>query len=157
MRSLSFLVLLDIFIWVPFGILIGYISTQLPLSFLKRDMYPTNPKTDTRLQKYLKIKSWKDKLPEAGATFDGGVSKKQLSMQSVEGVERFIYETRRAEFVHIYAPVICFLYFFFNPLWLALLMFAICILLNLPFTLIQRYNRARCLRILSKLGKDGPR
>lgn len=150
MRSLSFLVLLDIFIWVPFGILIGYISTQLPLSFLKHNMFPTNTKTDIRLQKYLRIKSWKDKLPEAGATFDGGVSKKQLSMKTKEGVERFIYETRRAEFVHIFAPVICFVYFFFNPAWLAILMFGICIILNAPFALIQRYNRTRCLRILEK-------
>ncbi len=148
MKSLSFLVLIDIFVWVRFGMLIGCISTKLPKSFLQRNMYPTNGKTIIRLEKFLKIKSWKDKLPEAGATFDGGVSKKHLTMKTKEGIEAFIIETRRAEFVHVYAPVICFVYFIYNPWWLAVLMLGICVLLNLPFQLIQRYNRARCLRIL---------
>ena len=153
MKNNVMLVFIDIFIWVPFGILVGYKSTQLPKGILKYDIFPTNEKTQKRLQKYLKIRKWKDKLPEAGATFDGGVSKKQLSMKTKEGVHAFIIETRRAELVHIVAPLICPVYYLYNPWWLATFMFGVCIILNLPFALIQRFNRARCLKILDSNNK----
>ena len=50
-----------------------------------------------RYRRWLRINRWKDRLPEAGALFAGGVSKRQLPSYDVAGLELFVRETRRAE------------------------------------------------------------
>jgi glycosyl-4,4'-diaponeurosporenoate acyltransferase len=99
----------------------------------------------------LRIKRWKDRLPEAGALFAGGFSKRDLTSHDRAHLERFAAETRRAEAVHwmILATVVVFPLF---VVWYALIPNVIYALAaNVPFIMIQRYNRARLERIIARL------
>jgi len=103
-----------------------------------------------RLYERFRIRSWKDRLPEAGALFAGGTSKRHLPDRSTDGLERFLVETRRAELGHWLALMAGPAAVAWNPPAGAVAMVAYGVLVNAPFIAIQRYNRQRIQRILTR-------
>ena len=61
------------------------------------------------------IHRWKDRLPEAGALFAGGVSKRELPGRDADGLRTFVRETRRAELTHWWAMACSPLFLLWNP------------------------------------------
>ena len=101
--------------------------------------------------KKLKIKKWKDKLPQYVAK--DGFSKKQLgniSELSTDYIKRFIVETCRGEWDHLMCCMYGIVSFIINPPAYAAMFSGIVIACNLPFIAIQRYNRIRLLRVYKK-------
>lgn len=98
----------------------------------------------------LHINLWKDHLPQHIGK--DGFSKKILNKYnnlSYEYINEFIHETCRAEWYHKCCLSGCILFLLINPIFTyKLLFFFLTIIINLPFILIQRYNRIR----LNKLG-----
>ncbi len=103
----------------------------------------------------LHIHRWKDRLPEAGALFEGGVSKRELPARDVEGLRTFVRETRRAELAHWWALSCSPLFLLWNPPLPAVLLVAYGVLVNVPFIVIQRYNRSRTMPLLARLERRG--
>jgi glycosyl-4,4'-diaponeurosporenoate acyltransferase len=101
-------------------------------------------------QRIWKIKTWKDKLPEAGAFFAGGVAKNKLGRSDYQTIHSFYYETIRAEFSHWLPWIFTWTFFLWNSADIAVWMPPIGLFGNLPFILIQRYNRARIEILLEK-------
>lgn len=102
--------------------------------------------------KKLKIKKWKDKVPQYIAK--DGFSKKEmknLSSMSKAYIERFISETCRGEWDHLACCAYSVVSFLINPPFYAIMFSLIVIVCNLPFIAIQRYNRMRLLRVYKKL------
>lgn len=102
--------------------------------------------------KKLKIKKWKDKLPQYIAK--NGFSKKQLkniSEMEPTYIQKFISETCRGEWDHLICCAYVPMSFWINPLPYAILFSCIVVFCNLPFIAIQRYNRLRLLRLYKKL------
>ena len=100
----------------------------------------------------LKIKKWKDKLPQYVAK--NGFSKKQMkNLSELEPtyIKEFISETCRGEWDHLMCCAYVLFSFWINPLYYAILFSCIVIFCNLPFIAIQRYNRLRLLRLHKKL------
>ena len=97
----------------------------------------------------LKIKLWKDKIPQY--IMKNGFSKKKISNLNIDYLKDFISETYRGEINHfICCLIIPFLFFISTKK--SFLVFSILILLgNVPFLLVQRYNRLRIRRIILKL------
>ncbi|MGC3953039.1 MAG: hypothetical protein QM804_02100 [Propionicimonas sp.] len=97
----------------------------------------------------LRIDRWKDKLPslKTAARF----SKKRLSAASHRYLDRFVTETCRAESNHLRAIGAVMVMRLWTPvdLWSVCLMLAI--VGNLPFIMIQRYNRPRLMRALERI------
>ena len=95
----------------------------------------------------LKIQLWKDKVPQ----YIGkeGFSKQHLTDVSVEYLDRFITETCRGEWLHWKDCLCAVVTLLINPLMVGVLMSFFILLANLPFALIQRYNRFR-LQVLRK-------
>ncbi len=102
-------------------------------------------------QRRLRIKSWKDKLPQRVP--DGGFSKEHLDGVTVAYLDRFILETCRGEWIHfsnfLLAGVL--LLFVSGPLKIPCAL-AIA-LLHLPYVAIQRYNRFRLVRYRDRLAR----
>ncbi|WGL52609.1 hypothetical protein P5P86_02010 [Nocardioides sp. BP30] len=98
----------------------------------------------------LHIHRWKDRLPEAGGLF-GGVSKRHLPTYDVEGLALFARETRRAELAHLWAMACGPLFVLWNPPLASALLIAYGVLVNLPFIVIQRYNRARIQALATRV------
>ena len=99
-------------------------------------------------ERWLRIKAWKDVLPEAGSWL-GGESKRALPTHDRAGLTRFVPELGRAETVHWVSLATGPLHLLWCPTWLGLCMVAFGFG-NLPFVAVQRYNRARIQRALAR-------
>jgi glycosyl-4,4'-diaponeurosporenoate acyltransferase len=132
----------------------GWLAHRIPLTRLQDDgpLLRLRPaEAGGRIyERRLGIQRWKDRLPEAGALFDGGVSKRALPGRDTPALQRFVAETRRAERAHWWAvagaPVIALC----NPPVGAAAMLLYGVASNGPFIAVQRYNRARLLRLLAR-------
>jgi glycosyl-4,4'-diaponeurosporenoate acyltransferase len=128
----------------------GYTAHRLPLARLQRDGWLLRPRRiedGGRLYaRRLRIRRWKDHLPEAGALFAGGVSKRRLTVD----LERFVAETRRAEIAHWLALAGTPVFALWNPPIGVVLMTVYGVAANLPCIAVQRYNRPRAQRALAR-------
>jgi glycosyl-4,4'-diaponeurosporenoate acyltransferase len=133
----------------------GYAVHRLRLARLRRDSWLLRPRPferhGRRYEQALHIQRWKDHLPEAGGLFAGGVSKRHLAgTVGRAGLDRFVAETRRAEYGHWLAIAGSPLFALWNPLSGLVLMTAYSVVVNAPFIAVQRYNRQRAQRILAR-------
>lgn len=100
----------------------------------------------------LHIKLWKDSLPQYVGK--NGFSKKNLNKYtdlSHEYINEFIHETCRAEWYHTFCLSGCIIFLLINKTFVCKLLFSsLSIAINLPFILIQRYNRIRLNRLNTK-------
>lgn len=152
------LVLVDVAAWGFFHAVTGYAAHRLDERRLARDGWLLRPRSfedGGRWYRRLRIDRWKDRLPEAGATFEGGISKRTLPARDADGLQvglqTFVRETRRAELGHWWALACSPLFVLWNPPLAATLLVAYGVLVNLPFIAIQRYNRFRTQRLLGRL------
>ena len=79
----------------------------------------------------------------------------ELPARDVEGLRTFVRETRRAELTHWWAMACAPLFVLWNPPVAAALLVAYGVLVNLPFVLIQRYNRFRTVPLVERLERRG--
>jgi len=99
-------------------------------------------------QRLFKVRSWKAALPELSDFFKKLFPKKKIKAFDTEYLQSYITESCRAELTHFCIIGITLLF----PLWaglsVSLIIIYISVLLNLPFIVIQRYNRPRIQRLL---------
>jgi glycosyl-4,4'-diaponeurosporenoate acyltransferase len=100
----------------------------------------------------LRVHRWKDALPEAGSFFSGGFSKRALRHRDPEYLRRFLTETCRAELSHWLAVTLGLNFFLRNPWYVGLIMLVYGLATNLPFILVQRYNRLRLRAVVARYG-----
>lgn len=144
---------LNVALWAGAQVSAGYAAHRLPLDRLQRDGWLLRLRRFEAggrwYERRLRIRRWKDRVPEAGAFFAGGMTKRTLPARRDGGLERFVAETRRAELAH-WASFACLP---FCIIWNELLGVAVMLLyglvVNLPPIAIQRYNRARLTRVLT--------
>lgn len=92
----------------------------------------------------LKIKAWKDKIPEMGHT--AGFSKKSIASTEVAYLKKFLSETCFAEVLHGLAailPLSALFFFPFRDYYFVVPILLVNLFLNSLSYLIQRYNRYR--------------
>jgi glycosyl-4,4'-diaponeurosporenoate acyltransferase len=100
-------------------------------------------------QQYFHIRSWKDLVPEMGNQF----SKDHMTGTSEEYLNQFALECTRAELCHAFALFLAIPLIlesdpsFFQ--WATLYS----LLANVPFIMIQRYNRPRFEKLLNQRGR----
>jgi len=85
-------------------------------------------------------RSWK-------VLFSPSFDKSHLTRFDRDYLARFILETCRAELAHVLPFLFYPLCLLWNPWPANLIMFLYAVLANVPFILIQRYNRARLLAL----------
>jgi glycosyl-4,4'-diaponeurosporenoate acyltransferase len=147
---------LNVAAWAVWSVLIGWIGHRRPAAAFAVDRWWSRPRAFEAggrwYERHLRIKSWKDRLPEAGALFAGGRSKRALS--AGEGrraaLDRFVVETRRAEWVHLVIPALVPVFGVWNDPWVLLVMAAYAVVANGPCLVVQRYNRARATSALRR-------
>jgi glycosyl-4,4'-diaponeurosporenoate acyltransferase len=140
----------DIVGWGLAHAVTGYAAHRIPSRRLASDhgvLRLHAVEREARVYEALRIRRWKDRLPEAGALFRGGVSKRALPLPGDEGRRRFAVETRRAELGHWWCFACAPLFALWNPPLGAILMVAYGAAANLPCIGVQRYNRGRLARI----------
>lgn len=101
-------------------------------------------------EEQLHIRRWKDRMPEAGGLFAGGFAKRDVAGGDTDVMQRFVAETRRAELVHWAVTAGVAVPMLWNPWWAFPVHASVAAGSNLPCIAIQRYNRARLLRVLRR-------
>lgn len=156
---LALTVVVDVIAWGFFHTITGYAAHRLSDERLSRDGWLLRPRRFEAggrfYRRRLQIHRWKDRVPEAGALFAGGLSKRHLPAHDAAGLQRFVRETRRAELAHWWAMACAPLFVLWNPPLPSVLLVAYGVLVNLPFVVIQRYNRVRIQSLLERLARRG--
>ncbi len=146
----GWIVTLNVVAWFGWSAGVGYLAHRLAPARFDSESVLTRLRGPYRrgggYERVLRIRSWKDRLPEAGAFFAGGFSKRSIRRGDVA---RYVVETRRAETVHWYAMAPTPVFAIWNPPWAMLVIALYAVAANVPCLLVQRYNRARALRVLA--------
>lgn len=153
-------VLLYSALWAGFGVVSGYVVTKIPSRWLHQDRWLLRLQAfEERGRWYdrrLRLRRWKDRLPEAGGLF-GGSSKRTVGGVDRAALAQFAVETRRAEVVHWANVVFGFTFAIWTPWPTAIAMVVFGLVVHLPFIAVQRYNRARIASILATPAPTGIR
>jgi glycosyl-4,4'-diaponeurosporenoate acyltransferase len=147
------LVLVNSAVWAVWGTAVGYAGHRLPLRVVDHDNRLTRIRRwerGGRTWERVGIRRWKDRLPEAGAFFGGGMSKRSLPGRDADDLARFAAETRRAELVHWAVLAIVPVFALWSPPLLFAAMVAYGVVANVPCIAVQRFNRARIVRVLAR-------
>lgn len=151
-RALTILV--DVIAWGAFHAVTGYAAHRLDPSRLSGDGWLLRQRRFEAAGRWyrrrLLINHWKDRLPEAGDLFHGGVTKRHLPAYDVAGLQLFARETRRAELAHWWAMGCGPVFVLWNPPLAAALLVGYGVVANLPFIAIQRYNRWRVQALIER-------
>lgn len=147
----GWIVVLNVGVWFAWSASVGYAMHRLPVARFARDSRLTRLRPFETgggwYERRLRIRRWKDRLPEAGALFASGFSKRHVARADLA---RYVAETRRAEVVHWVAMVVWPVFAIWNPPWAVGVMLGYALVANAPCLLVQRYNRARLVRILGR-------
>ncbi len=110
---------------------------------------------DGRIWRKLGVHRWKDKMPDMSRILPDMFPKRLTEMRNADMVRRLIKETMVAEFIHN-----CLSILFFIGIWLlhgctteGVCLGAFAVVCNLPYVIIQRYNRPMLMRYLRRLEK----
>jgi len=94
-------ILLDVFAWLVIHMGVSYGVTQCKPDVFDRTGWLFRARTWEKNGKiyetHLKVKTWKDRLPDAAPWFKGGVSKRTLASLNADTLERFVVETCRGK------------------------------------------------------------
>jgi glycosyl-4,4'-diaponeurosporenoate acyltransferase len=115
--------------------------TRMPAAWF----HPPSSGKDRRhfYEHVLKIKRWKDLLPDGASWFKGGFAKASLHRRDPQHLRDFHRETWRGELCHWMVLAFIPLFFLWNPWWGDLVIALYALAANLPCILVQRYNRRR--------------
>jgi glycosyl-4,4'-diaponeurosporenoate acyltransferase len=147
-------VLVSIAAWLLIGLVSGYVLHRADVARFAHDGRLTRLRRwedgGKWYQRRLRIRSWKDLLPEKGDLFRGGFSKRHLRSRSDAHLRRFVAETRRAELVHWTNMAAGPFFLIWCRPAIGAWMIVFGVVVHLPFVLIQRYNRGRLLGIIGR-------
>lgn len=101
-------------------------------------------------EKYLMVKKWKSKLPDISDFVKWRFNKKHLAESDSEYLSVFLTESCKSEFTHWMIILSTVIFAFWNDSLTTFLFFVAASLLNLPYIIIQRYNRPRLIKLLRR-------
>jgi glycosyl-4,4'-diaponeurosporenoate acyltransferase len=133
-------VALDAAVWAAWSAAVGLVASRQPVERFDHDNWLTRGRHAERAghtYERLGIRRWKAHVPEAGQLF-GGRSKRALGGATPAGLAAFA--------ILVVVPVFAL----WNPAPLMPAMVAYAIVANLPCIAIQRYNRLRINRMVSR-------
>ncbi len=135
------------------GILAHVLGEALPRRWFHWDRFPYRTfswEREGRIYEAIGIRRWKDHLPDKSKHTKKTFTKQMKGHDSIDGLVRFLQETCVAECVHWCLLLLSFPLYSYVPTVFGAAVTALYALSNLPFILIQRYNRPRLLRLLNR-------
>ena len=145
---------------ILYSALIGFLSfflgRFLPKAWFHEEQFPyaawTWEKGGRIYNDLFRIRKWQSKVPDMSRILPGFMQPKKVTEHFTEELPAMIKETCIAEFIHA-ALCLCSLPCLrLWPGWGGILFtFLYIVLGNLPFILIQRYNRPRFIKLQHKL------
>jgi len=144
----------DAFAWLFFHLAVAQGFTRMPTRWFRADGWLCRAwrwEGQGRLyERLLRLDRWKDRLPDGAGWLAGGFRKRALVQRDQDYLERFVAETCRGEIVHWVVFLCAGWFFLWNPPRIAAWMVLYGAAANVPCLLVQRYNRIRLQRLLSR-------
>lgn len=138
------------------GILAHYIGESMPRGWFSENKFPYRIyafEKNGRIYEKIGIRSWKTKLPDMSRVMRDMLPKRVTFDATSESVGALLKETCVAEFIHQCLCVLSVgIYFIWKNSTGVVLMFVF-IFCNIPFILIQRYNRPHLTSLKNRLKK----
>lgn len=132
------------------GILSHFAGQALPRAHFDPQKFPYRSadwENGGKVYEKLGIKHWKDRLPDMSKIMPDMVKKKMSAVKS-QGMDVLIAETCVAECVHWALMLLSLgIFFFWRGAWAVVFWLVYNLLGNLPFIIIQRYNRPRLVML----------
>lgn len=151
-------IILCFILWPLFQGLGAFICHKIPDRFLSPYLffYKSHKwERNGEIYKHIfKIDKWKTYLPESSSLIKGSYNKKKIANFSKDSLDQFLLESCRAEMTHWLGMTPFWIFGLFTPARVVGYMFIYALAVNLPCIMIQRYNRPRVLRLLTKLNKS---
>lgn len=136
------------------GLLSFVLGRLIPASKMNWQRFPYRSYPIERnglIYKKIGIHRWQDKVPDMSRIFVNLMPQKKMKSVDQSSLLRMIQETCIAELIH---TVLCLTGLYCMKLWRGIggiiLAMLNAVLFNLPFILIQRYNRPRLVRLYQK-------
>ena len=134
------------------GVLSFFLGRLLPKRWLHPEKFPFRTYTwEDKLWKALQIRKWQSKVPDMSTLVKKLMPEKKLTQQTVQELPLMIEETCVAELTH---GLLCIAGLFLLKIWPGtggvFLTVIYIVFGNLPFLLIQRYNRPRLQKLLAR-------
>lgn len=136
------------------GVLSHFVGEALPRGWFHPERRPWKPmhwERGGRIYDRLNIREWKDKLPDMSRILPDMVPKRIVGLANAEQLRLLSRETCVAELIHVLLMVAGFIC---TRIWTGcggLLVSIAFALGNLPYIMIQRYNRPRFVRLAAWL------
>lgn len=131
------------------GILSFIIGRLLPKGWFHADRFPYKTAAgEQKIYQALRVKSWQSKVPDMSRLFRHIMPAKKMTAETVADIPRMLEETCVAELTHTLLSILGLAMLWLWPGWGGIIVTIIYILLgNVPFIIIQRYNRPRLQRL----------
>ncbi|MDD2534066.1 MAG: hypothetical protein PHC86_05150 [Eubacteriales bacterium] len=157
--SILLTIMFDFLAWLLIHLGFAWLTLHMPNQWFATDnalFRIRNWERDGRLwDEIFHLKKWKEHLPDGAGFFKHGYAKKRLVSVDARNLDRFVLEARRAELTHWLAILPAPLFFLWNPPWAGWFMILYALVANLPFILLQRYNRPRFSRLIKRIQLRG--
>lgn len=131
------------------GVLSFVLGRLVPKAWFHADKFPyRTSESEQKIFKALRVKSWQAKAPDMSRIFKRIMPEKKMTAETVADVPRMLEETCVAELTHALLSVLGLAMLWIWPGIGGIIVTAVYILLgNVPFIIIQRYNRPRLQRL----------
>ena len=136
------------------GVLSHVIGEAIPRRIFHADRFPFAPwkwERNGAVYEKIRIRAWKDRLPDMSRVMKKMVPKRFPEFPTVDSVQRLIAETCVAEATHAVLCLVAPVIWLFWKNYVGVILSGVVILCNLPFILIQRYNRPTLIALCARL------
>ncbi len=144
----------SVFYVVIWGMLSHFIGEALPRKWFKYDRFPFTPRKwekNGTVYERIRIQDWKDHMPDMSRIMKNMVPKRVGFCPTSEQVRTLVVETCVAEVTHTALCLIAPGVWFFWKNGTGIFLSCMVVLGNLPFILIQRYNRPALVALAQRL------
>lgn len=138
------------------GILAHYVGESLPRSLFSEYRFPYRSfkwEKGGKIYKYMHIKKWKNRLPDMSRIMRDMLPKRVTYDATSENIGALIKETCVAECIHYWLCVFAVGIYLIWKDYVGIILSVLFIVCNIPFIMIQRYNRPHLIRLKNKLLK----
>ena len=133
------------------GIIAFLVGRIVPKSWFQEDRFPYRSYPgEQKLYRALRVKKWQSKVPDMSRIFPALMPAKKLTADTFANLQGMIQETCVAEMIHSLLLLTGLACLAIWPGAGGIILTLVYILLgNLPFIMIQRYNRPRLQKLLA--------
>jgi glycosyl-4,4'-diaponeurosporenoate acyltransferase len=145
-------ILINLIIFLLLSVILTFNATRLPIRYYYNGWLFKIRKWENGGKFYedvFKVKRWKSRVPELADFIKSTFPKKHIKMDG-NFISKYLTESCKAEFTHWCIILSSAVYLILEDSITFTYMFFIATALNIPFIIIQRYNRPRIVSIIKQ-------